>query len=60
MWIIPKGGQPAPAGIFQSESDGTALHVQRAPVDVQSLAAVAQLRPAVHLSEPLQTPYSPG
>ncbi len=41
MWIIPKGGAPVPAGLFQSANDGTALHVQRGPVDVNATGAVA-------------------
>jgi hypothetical protein len=36
MWVIPKGGKPLPAGIFQSESNGTAMHVQRGPVDANA------------------------
>ena len=27
MWIIPKGGKPAPAGLFSSTVQGTALHL---------------------------------
>ena len=41
MWIIPKGGKPQPAGLFQSGTDGAAMHVQRGAVDPQSVAAVA-------------------
>jgi anti-sigma-K factor RskA len=41
MWIIPKGRMPVPAGLFQSAGDGTALHVQRGPVDVDATGAVA-------------------
>ena len=41
MWLLPKGGKPQPAGLFQSENDGTAMHVQPGAVDVQTLAAVA-------------------
>jgi len=41
MWIIPKGRMPVPAGLFQSSMDGTALHVQRGPVDVNATSAVA-------------------
>ena len=41
MWVIPKGGKPVPAGLFQSESDGTAMHIQRGPVDVSATGAVA-------------------
>ena len=41
MWVIPKGGKPVPAGLFQSESDGTAMHVQRGTLDVSATGAVA-------------------
>jgi anti-sigma-K factor RskA len=41
MWVIPKGGKPVPAGLFQSAADGTALHVLPGPVDVAGTAAVA-------------------
>ena len=41
MWVIPKGGKPVPAGLFQSAADGTALHVLPGRVDVAGTAAVA-------------------
>jgi anti-sigma-K factor RskA len=41
MWVIPAGGKPVPAGLFQSESNGTAVHLQQGPVDVASTGAVA-------------------
>ncbi len=41
MWVIPKAGKPVPAGLFQSETDGTALHVRRGPVDLETTGAVA-------------------
>ncbi|HXM40852.1 MAG TPA: anti-sigma factor [Bryobacteraceae bacterium] len=41
MWVIPKGGKPVPAGLFQSAADGTAVHVVPGPVDVAGTAAVA-------------------
>jgi anti-sigma-K factor RskA len=41
MWVIPSGSNPVPAGLFQSESDGTAVHLQKGPVDVRSVAVVA-------------------
>jgi hypothetical protein len=41
MCLLPKGGKPQPAGLFRSENDGTAMHVQPGAVDVQTLAAVA-------------------
>jgi anti-sigma-K factor RskA len=41
MWVIPKGGSPVPAGLFQSEADGTALYMRRGAVDVATTGAVA-------------------
>ncbi|MGA2737022.1 MAG: anti-sigma factor [Bryobacteraceae bacterium] len=41
MWVIPKGGKPVPAGLFQSSADGSAVHVLPGPVDVAGTAAVA-------------------
>jgi len=41
MWIIPKGAKPVPAGLFQSQANGRAMHVQPGAVDVASTAAVA-------------------
>jgi hypothetical protein len=32
MWVIPKGGKPVPAGLFQSDANGSAMHIQRGPV----------------------------
>src|SRR5207302_3830499 len=36
MWVIPKGAKPLPAGVFQSESNGTAMHIQPGPVDTNA------------------------
>lgn len=41
MWVIPAGGRPVPAGLFQSESNGTAVHLQKGPVDVAATGAIA-------------------
>jgi len=41
MWIIPKSGSPAPAGLFQSESDGTAMYLRKGAVDVATTGAIA-------------------
>jgi anti-sigma-K factor RskA len=41
MWIIPKGAKPVPAGLFQSQDDGSAMHVRAGAVDLASTAAVA-------------------
>ena len=41
MWVVPKAGRaPVPAGLFQSDINGNALHIQRGPVDVTDVAAV--------------------
>jgi anti-sigma-K factor RskA len=41
MWIIPKSGQPLPAGLFQSEADGTAMFLRKGAVDVAATGAIA-------------------
>ena len=41
MWVIPKGGRPVAAGMFQSQTDGSAMHVRRGAVNVASTNAVA-------------------
>lgn len=41
MWVIPKGGMPQPAGLFQATGDRTALHVLPGPIDPTMLSAVA-------------------
>ena len=56
MWVIPKGGKPVPAGLFQSAVDGTALHVLAGPVDVAGTAAVAV---TVELAAGAQVPNLP-
>jgi hypothetical protein len=41
MWIIPRGAKPVPAGLFQSQEDGSAMHVRPGIVDLASTSAVA-------------------
>lgn len=41
MWVIPKGGKPVPAGLFQSETSGAAMHIRPGGLDVNNTAAVA-------------------
>jgi anti-sigma-K factor RskA len=41
MWVIPAAGNPVPAGLFQTESNGTAVYLRKGPVDVASTGAVA-------------------
>ena len=57
MWIIPKGGKPSPAGLFQSANDATAMHLQPGPVDLATTAVVAvTLEPAGGVPQPTSTP----
>jgi hypothetical protein len=56
MWVIPKGGAPRPAGLFQSQG-GTAMHILSGPVDLATLGAVAvTLEPEAGSSAPTSTP----
>ncbi len=41
MWVIPKTGKPVAAGMFQSQNDGTAMHVRRGAVNLDATGAVA-------------------
>ena len=41
MWIIPKGSPPVAAGLFQSQDDGSAMHIRRGDINVASTAAIA-------------------
>jgi anti-sigma-K factor RskA len=57
MWLIPKGGAPRPAGLFQSEPAGTALHILSGPVDPATLGAVAvTVEPEAGSPAPTSTP----
>ena len=40
MWVIPKGGAPRPAGLFQSEG-ARAVHILNGPIDLATLGVVA-------------------
>jgi hypothetical protein len=41
MWVIRRGENPRPAGLFRSDQDGTALHVQSEALDVAEIVGVA-------------------
>jgi len=57
MWIIPKAGSPAPAGLFQSENDGTAMYLRKGAVDVATTGAIAvTLEPAAGSPAPTTQP----
>jgi hypothetical protein len=56
MWTIAPGAKPVPAGLFQSESTGAALHIQPGPVapDVKTVAVT--LEPDSGSLQPTTTP----
>ena len=57
MWVIPKTGNPVPAGLFQSDAEGTALHMQKFTVDLTATKAVAvTLEPAGGVPQPTSQP----
>lgn len=57
LWIIPKGGAPRPAGLFQSDQSGNAMHLAPGPVDMGTTAAVAvSLEPEAGSTAPTTTP----
>jgi anti-sigma-K factor RskA len=41
MWIIPKGQAPRPAGVFRPDPNGSVVHLQPGPVDLNNTAAFA-------------------
>jgi Anti-sigma-K factor rskA len=56
MWVIPKGGAPRPAGLFQSQG-GTAMHILSGPLDVGTVGAIAvTLEPEAGSPAPTSTP----
>jgi anti-sigma-K factor RskA len=57
MWVIPKGANPLPAGLFQSQADGTATYMFRGPMDIANLSAVAvSVEDAAGAAQPTTTP----
>jgi anti-sigma-K factor RskA len=57
MWVIPKSGNPLPAGLFQSAADGTAMNILSGPIDLTATAAVAvTLEPAGGVPQPTSKP----
>jgi Anti-sigma-K factor rskA len=57
MWLVPRRGMPAAAGLFQPAMDETALHLGRGPVDIGATAAVTvTLENAAGASQPTSQP----
>jgi len=55
-WVIPKGGKPIPAGLFQSDSSGAATHVHPGPVAADANIIAVTLEPAQGSDQPTSTP----
>ena len=52
MWVIPKGGAPRPAGLFQSDG-ARAFHILNGPVDLAMIGTVAvTIEPAAGSAAP--------
>jgi len=57
FWLIPKGANPLPAGLFRSDAEGEALHLISQQVDLSRIAAVAvSVEPASGSPQPTTTP----
>lgn len=57
MWVIPKGGAPRPAGLFQADARGGAVHILQGAVDVAGTGAMAiSVEPAGGSAQPTTTP----
>ncbi len=57
MWVIPKGGMPAPAGLFASTAQGTALHLYTARSQVIETDTIAvTLEDAAGVNAPTSQP----
>ena len=52
MWVIPKGANPVPAGTFQSQADGTAMHVRTGPVDINGVTIAVTLEDQAGAAQP--------
>ena len=41
MWVVPKNGNPVPAGLFQPDNQGNVIHLLAGPVNRADTAAIA-------------------
>jgi anti-sigma-K factor RskA len=56
LWVIPVKGNPAPAGVFQSQADATAVFVRPGPVENAAAIAVT-VEPEGGSAQPTTTPF---
>jgi len=52
MWVIPKGAKPVPAGMFQSQADGTAMHIQPGPVNMDGVTLAVTMEDQAGAAQP--------
>lgn len=58
MWVIPKGQAPVPAGVFVPDANGSAVHLQTGPVDLNATQAFAiSEEPESGSAAPTTTPF---
>ncbi len=58
MWVVPKTGAPTSAGLFQTEADGGAIHLNPQTVNLGATAAIAvSNEPAGGSTAPTTTPF---
>ncbi|HYZ85835.1 MAG TPA: anti-sigma factor [Bryobacteraceae bacterium] len=57
LWVIPKGGNPKPAGLFNSDTAGNVMYHSPGAVDLASTGAVAvSVEPESGSPQPTTTP----
>ena len=56
LWVIPKGGAPKPAGLFQSDASGTAMYLSTGPVDPTTAAVAVSVEPEAGSQAPTTKP----
>lgn len=56
LWVIPAKGNPAPAGVFESQPDQSAVFVRPGPVDNAAAIAVT-VEPEGGSPQPTTTPF---
>jgi len=56
MWLIPQGGAPVAAGLFQSDSQGEALYVMNGMVAANTSAVAVTVEPEAGSQAPTTTP----
>ena len=56
LWLIPRGGNPIPSGLFQSDAQGNALFVRSGQVNLNTAAVAVSVEPASGSSAPTTKP----